>query len=289
MAHKQQSLRDLERVWLAATPRSEHTLRAYRTELDRLARFLRSYGCDEAGLEPPLLERFWRELIRGGLHDTSQPPSASTIDQSRRILSAFIRWLVQQEMAPVALLATVLAWRTPKGVKPVSNCAAPARRALPLSCLLQVSDLDGAAASLCFWVGATPSELASLAGAHVKPSSAKVTLTQRGISRTVAMPRPLAKSLNALIRADQPWVFGRGGVPSTPAAIAQRVARWLNRFDGSNVSSARALRAYFQCYAEARGWNSDEIRGQLRRSSLPPRQLASPSHRRLAVLIPSSR
>ncbi len=161
--------------------------------------------------------------------------------------------------------------------------------AVPLSRLLQVSDLDGAAAALCFWGGATPSELASLASAHVELSSAKVTFTQRSVSRTVAIPRPLAKSLKPLMVADQPWVFGRGCVQTTSAAMAQRVARWLNRQGEKEAGNARALRAYFQRYAEAHGWNSDEIRGQLRRPSLPPRPLASPSHRRLASLVPPSK
>lgn len=284
MKHLPQPLSKLEDAWLGETPRAEHTLRAYRTELDRLARFLRSRGHDGMGLNSPLLESFWRELIRGAWHETRQPPSASTLNQSRRILSAFVRWLVQQEMVPAALLATVGGWRTPASTRATaSSCA------VPLSRLLQVSDLDGAAAALCFWGGATPSELASLASAHVELSSAKVTFTQRSVSRTVAIPRPLAKSLKPLMVADQPWVFGRGCVQTTSAAMAQRVARWLNRQGEKEAGNARALRAYFQRYAEAHGWNSDEIRGQLRRPSLPPRPLASPSHRRLASLVPPSK
>ncbi len=284
-----QPLRDLENVWLAATPRAAHTHRAYRTELDRLARFLRSRGRDTTGLDPALLERFWRELVRGAWHETRQPPSASTLDQSRRILSAFIRWLVQQEHGSVSLLTAVAKWRTPERSTPATGRMVASPRSLPLSRLLEVSDLDGAAAALCFWAGATPRELAALATRHVHEGHAHVELNQRGVLRAVAIPGQLAHALKSLIAPQQVWVFRLGAEPPTAAAMAQRVARWLRDHGGGEVTSARSLRAHFQRHARARGWSSDEIRGQLRRPSLALPPLVSPSPRRLTVLLPRKR
>lgn len=289
MTARLQPLCDLENVWLAAAPRAAHTHRAYRTELDRLARFLRSRSRDTTELDPLLLARFWRELVRGAWHEKRQPPSASTLDQSRRILSAFIRWLVQQEHGPASLLTAVAKWRTPERPAPASACAVPSPRSLPLSRLLRVSDLDGVAAALCFWAGATPRELAALATRHVHAGHAHVELTQRGVRRAVAIPRPLAYALKSLIAPQQVWVFRLGPEPPTAAAMAQRVARWLRDHGGGDVTSARSLRAHFQRHARARGWSSDEIRGQLRRPSLAPPPLVSPSPRRLATLLPSKR
>lgn len=288
MTSHPQPLRDLENVWLAAAPRAAHTHRAYRTELDRLARFLRSRGRDTTVLDPDLLERFWSELLRGAWHETCQPPSMSTLDQSRRILSAFVRWLVQQEHGPASLLTAVAKWRTPKRAKPAMGRAAPPR-SLPLSRLLEVPDLDGAAAALCFWAGATPRELAALATRHVHARQAQVELTQRGARRAVAIPRPLARALKSLITPQQVWVFRLGAEPPTAAAMAQRVARWLRDHGGGAVSSARSLRAHFQSHARAQGWSSDEIRGQLRRPSLAPPPLVSPSQQRLEALLPKKR
>ena len=289
MIPRPQPLSDLESVWLAAAPRAAHTHRAYRTELDRLARFLQSRSRDTTGLDPALIERFWRELVRGAWHETRQPPSASTLDQSRRILSAFIRWLVQQEHGPASLLTAVAKWRTPERPTPASGRVAPSPRSLPLSRLLEVSDLDGAAAALCFWAGATPRELASLATRHVHAGHAHVELTQRGVRGAVAIPRQLAHALKSLIAPQQVWVFRLGAEPPTAAAMAQRVARWLRDHGGGEVTSARSLRAYFQRHARAHGWSSDEIRGQLWRPSLAPPPLVSPSPRRLATLLPSKR
>ncbi|MBN8893843.1 MAG: hypothetical protein J0I71_03275 [Rhodanobacter sp.] len=289
MTLRSQPLRDLENDWLAAAPRAAHTHRAYRTELDRLARFLRSRSRDTTDLDAALLERFWRESVRGAWHETRQPPSASTLDQSRRILSAFIRWLVQQEHGPASLLAAVAKWRTPERPTPASVRSAPSPQSLPLSRLLEVSNLDGAASALCFWTGATPRELAALATCHVHAGRAYVELTQRGVRRAVAIPRPLAHALKSLIAPRQVWVFRIGAEPPTAAAMAQRVARWLRDHGGGQVTSARSLRAHFQRHAQARGWTSDEIRGQLRRPSLAPPPLVSPSPRRLATLLPRKR
>lgn len=288
MIHPPQPLRDLEEAWLAASPRGPHTLRAYRTELDRLARFLRSCGRDGAELDPGLLERFWRDLTRGVWHETRKPPSKSTLDQSRRILSAFVRWLVAQERVPVTLLTTVAAWHTPARKPSAAEGKGKLSHGLPIARLLQVSDLDGAAAALCFWAGATPGELAALATVDVHPGRATVELVQRGIRRRVVLPRPLARSLKTLARAHQRWVFRVGVEPPTAAAMAQRVSRWLTQHGDGEVTSARSLRAQFQRHARANGWNSDEIRCQVRRPSLSPPPWAAPSHRRLAALIPSS-
>ncbi len=285
-----QALLDLESAWLAASPRTANTVRAYRTELDRLDRFLRARTREWRSLDAPLLERFWRELTRGAWHETRQLPSLNSLDQSRRIIAAFVRWLMREGRAPVPVLAAIASWRTPteRPVAPATD--APRARPLPMTRLLRVSDLSGAAAALCFWTGATPSELSTLATADVDLPRATVTLTQHGARRTVAIPRPLVKSLQSLLApVAGPWVFRTGPQPPTAAVMGQRVTRWLGAQGGGAGGSARALRAQFQHHARARGWSSDEIRGQLRRTTLPLPPATAPSHRQLAALVPTTR
>lgn len=280
-----QALRDLEDAWLATSPRTPNTMRAYRNELDRLGRFLSSCGRDVADLNATLLERFWSELTRGTWHETRQRPTASSIDQSRRIISAFVSWLVRQELAPVSALASLATWRSPVG-RPQKAVADVAQDCLaPLPPLLRVSDLDGLAAAFCFWAGASPGELAGIAVADVDGQRAELSLTQRGVRRTVAIPRRLVRSLQSLLVPGQTWLFRVGAEPPSPAAMAQRVSRWLGNHGGGDVGSARALREQFQRHARAKGWNSDEIRSQMRRTSLPLPPLSPPSHQRLASLI----
>lgn len=289
MKRSLQALRELEDAWLAASPRAAHTLRAYRNELNRLGRFLHSRGRKTVVLDAALLERFWQEITRGAWHETTRNrPSANSLNQSRRILSAFVGWLVREEHAPVSVLAAVARWRTPAANPSAAGKSMPSGPAPPLSRLMRVSTLDGAAAAFCFWAGATPSELALLATADVDLAHAKVTLTQRTGRNTVAIPRRLARSLQPLLVPGQRWMFRLGAEPPTPAAMAQRVSRWLASLGAGEVGSARALRDHFQRHARARGWNSDEIRSQLRRPSLPPPALVAPSHRRLESLAPAS-
>jgi len=287
MTHITQAPNELADAWLRASPRSAHTVRAYRNELDRLRRFLSARGCEWDRLDSALLERFWRELTCGSWHET-QRPSASSLNQSRRIISAFMRWTVGLDLAPASVLTVVTNWRTPVERPRAEAGFATRGRSLPLTRLLQVPDLDGAAAALCFWAGATPNELSTLTIADVDLTRATVTLTLRGVRRTVAIPRPLAKSLQPLLVQAGPWVFQIGPTPASAAAMGQRVTRWLGRHGGGAVGSARALRAQFQRHARAVGWNSDEIRAQLRRPTLPLPLAPPPSHRQLATLVPAT-
>jgi site-specific recombinase XerC len=288
MTHSMQALRDLESDWLTASPRGPQTVRAYRNEIDRLARFLKLRGRENATLDDTLLEQFWSELTRGAWHETRGRPSTSSLDQSRRILSAFVTWMVREEKAPLSALTAVAKWRTPaRRVDSESKADLP-DRASPLPDLLRVSHLDAAAAALSYWTGATPRELAALSTEDVDTKRATVTFTQRGDAQQVVIPRRLARSLHALLVPGQKWVFRVGAERPTAAAMAQRVARWLASKNAGEVGSARALRSRFQQHARACGWNSDEIRSQLRRPSLPPPALAAPSHRRLNCLLPGS-
>lgn len=268
-------------AWLEAVPRAHNTARSYRTELDRLLRFARRH---DASVDARALARFWRGLCKGAWHETRQPPTPRSLDQSRRILSAFIRSLVQQELAPASALIAVAAWRTPAPREPTSRADARRMRSIPIARLLHVSDLDAAAAALCFWVGATPGELAALLLQDVDLVHARITLTQQGVRRTVAIPRLLAKAFEPLFaHAHGPWAFRVGPERTTAAALGQRVARWL-RVQGGEVTSARALRALFQRFALSKGWSGDDVRAQLRRPRLPLPPAKSPSHRKLATL-----
>lgn len=285
MEQTSQALQLLEAAWLAASPRRPDTVRAYRNELNRLRRFLQSSGRKDATLDAKLLERFWHGLIRGNWHSKRKRPSTRSIDQSRRILSAFVTWAVQQELAPVAALTAVAAWRTPSARLGQTGARASRGEEAPISALSRVSTLDGAAAALCFWVGATPRELAVLGTTDIDTRRAMVALTLRGERGEVAIPRSLSRSLQALVVPGQRWFFRRGAESPTPAAMAQRVSRWLASTGVTEISSARALRAEFKRHARERGWNSDEIGSQLRCRSLPTPVCAIPSHRRLDALL----
>ena len=275
-------------AWLKAAPRGVHTVRAYLTELNRLDQFLRRAGRDWRQMDAALLARFWTALTRGALHETPRPPSSRSLDQSRRIISAFLRWMVEQGHAPVAALTAIAAWRTPASAPSQGRSFSAPVGTLPLTHLINVAELDAAAAALCYWAGATPLELASLARGDVDLSQSQVTLTQRNVRRTVAIPRPLAKSLLPLLANARPWVFGPAAQPPSAAAMGRRVARWLTRH-GAGSTSARALRTQFQCHAQAGGWTNDEIRAQLRRPSLPLPPAAAPTQRHLAALVPAGR
>jgi integrase len=287
MIHKVQALSEFADTWLKASPRGTHTVRAYLTELDRLDQFLRKLGREWDRLDPHLLERFWRELTRGAWHETQQRPSASSLNQSRRIISAFLRWMVGQGLASTSVLPVMAGWHVPMGGPKTKVAITPRRRSLPVTRLLDVSELDAAAAAMCYWAGATPNELSALATADLDLPRATVTLTQRGVSRTVAIPRPLAKSLQPLLAKAGPWVFRAGPEPPSAAAMGQRVARWLGSHGGGALGSARALRAQFQRHAQAVGWSNDDIRAQLRRPTLPLPLAPAPSHRQLAALVPA--
>lgn len=275
-------------AWLQASPRGAHAMRAYLTEVSRLDQFLRTKGRDWRQLDATVLARFWAELIRGALHEIPHPPSARSLDQSRRIISAFLRWMVEQGHAPVAVLPALGTWRTPERTTPSPRTASTRAGALPLTELVNVSTLDAAAAALCYWAGATPQQLSSLAKADVDLPQAQVTLTQREVRRTVAIPRSLAKGLQPLLTGAGPWVFGTSAQAPSAAAMGRRVARWLTRH-GAGSTSARALHAQFQQHAHASGWTTDEIRAQLRRPNLPLPPTKAPTHRHLSMLVPAGR
>lgn len=279
---------ELADAWLKASPRGTHAARAYLTEVSRLDRFLRAKGRDWSQLDTAVLTRFWATLIRGALHEIPRPPSTGSLDQSRRIISAFLRWMVEQGHAPVSVLAAVGAWRTPDRAAPAPLTASTRTGVLPLTELVSVSNLDAAAAALCYWAGATPQQLSSLAKADVDLPQARVTLTQRDVRRTVAIPRSLAKGLQPLLTAPGPWVFATSAQAPSAAAMGRRVARWLTRH-GAGSTSARALHAQFQRHAHASGWTTDEIRAQLRRPNLTFPLTKAPAHRHLSMLVPAGR
>lgn len=269
--------------WLAERELTASSRRAYGAEVARLQRHLALRCCELRDVDSEVLGRFWTSLQRGRWHETRQPPAVGSLMQSRRIVAAFLRWAAQHGYVEASCLLALREWRV--GVTPAAPT--PTTRPLPpagLRLLLNVIDLDGVAAALCFWAGATPRELSELRLVDIDVSACTVRLSGRSRPATVAIPKTLARSLTKRLPATGPFVFG-GPDMATAAALSQRVRRWARAHGFGPAGSARDLRARFQTLAHAAGWSGEEIRAQLRRSSLPIAPAASPSRRRLEGVV----
>lgn len=272
---------DLLSTWLTSTPLAAHTQRAYRTEVSRLLSFTAGRNIPLDGLEPRQLNRFWRQLVSGRLHHVDTTPSPGSLQQSRRIISAFLRWCVTQKCAPVELLAELDRWSIPESQER-SHTSHPRQTSLPISSLVRAWDLNAAAAALSFWTGATPGELASLKTAAIDGVENQVTIRRRQTMSTVALPEKLGADLRALASDGRVYLFGANDPPSA-ASVAQRISRWSTAHNAS-MGSARRLRWQFLDMAKQAGWSSDEIRGQLRRPHLGLNAAAPPTLERLASI-----
>lgn len=272
---------DLLSIWLASAPLATHTQRAYRTEVGRLVSFIERRNIPLDELEPRLLKRFWRDLVSGRMHRVDTTPSPGSLQQSRRIVSAFLRWSVTQGHASVELLAELDQWSIPESPEPsVTACAR--QTSISISHLIRARDLNAAAAALSFWTGATPGELASLKTAAIGGVESQVTIRRRQTLSTVMLPEELGADLKALASDGRAYFFGTHAPPSS-ASIAQRIARWSVEHNAL-MGSARRLRRRFLDLAKQAGWNSDEIRSQMRRPHLELNAAAPPTSERLASI-----
>lgn len=269
--------------WLDACNLTEGSRRAYRAEVARLQRYLARRHLALDDVDSALLRRFWAGLQRGRWHETRQTPTAGSQQQSRRIIAAFLRWAVQHGRVAASCLSAVRAWRVDGATTAAASPVRPLS-AVQLRRLLDASDLDAAAAALCFWTGATPRELSALRLVNIDLDAGHVTLARRHRGETVAIPRVLARALAKLLPAVGPYVFG-GTASASPAALSQRIRRWVRTLHVGQLGSARALRAHFHAHAEAAGWSGDEIRAQLRRPSLPLSPATPPAVRRLDAVV----
>lgn len=267
--------------WLNSSLLSRHTQRAYRNEVERLTTYLKDRRVLLSDLQVRHLNRFWAQLVEGRMHKVDHPPSAGSMQQSRRILSAYLRWCVSQKIVGPGALAALDLWDVK--ATPADNLPpVPSRSSASVYLLLSVKDMDAAAAALSFWTGASPQELAQIESSEFDWQCSEATIKRRNSDSTIALPRKLSASLRHLVKEEQPYFFG-GEEPSTAAEMAGRIARWGKRH-GVNTVSARSLRAQFLKLASDAGWRPDEIRNQLRRCDLDLPPTPPPSAGRLALL-----
>ncbi|WP_201313204.1 hypothetical protein [Dyella sp. EPa41] len=232
-------------------------------------------------LGPDQLSRFWKQLVTGRRHQVDSAPSQGSLQQSRRIVSAFLRWCVTQRHASVELLAELDRWSLPRPKK-ASRATRPRHAQAPIGGLVHIQNLDAAAAALSFWTGATPGELASLEVTAFDWNQSLITIQRRDSRSTVVLPEALTADLRAIVTDGRTFLFNPEHAPSA-ASVAQRISRWAARQHTSSTS-ARRLRARFLDLAKDAGWSSDEIRGQLRRLDLPLATPQPPTLDRLAAI-----
>lgn len=274
---------DVFATWLEESELTADSRQAYQTELKRLQRYLVQRRVDMGDVDAALLRRFWAGVKRGRWHETTKAPAASSLQQSRRIIGAFVRWAVQHEWVTPSSLGALREWRV-EAAPSVRVTEVPKLSAGQMRCLLEVEDWDAAAAALSFWVGATPLELSALRLNEIDLREGRITLAGRGPGTTVALPKALSRALTKLPADVEPYVFG-GSTPASAAAVSQRIRRWLHVNPIGQLSCARELRGYFHVHATSAGWSGDEIRAQLRRPSLRLSASPPPAVRRLESLV----
>ncbi len=256
---------DMVSTWLKSASLAPHTERAYRVEVDRFMVYLDRRNLALAELGSRQLERFWAQLRRGRLHNVATLPSHGSLQQSRRILCAFLRWCAAAQLTPPDILTELRR----SSVRETEAHGRPVRAtpsAVPVANLLRIADLDGAAAALSFWAGASPQELGALRTDAFDWAQSQVTIARRSAETSVVLPESLSASLRVLARGKHTYFFGHDA-PASAASIAYRISKWGKR-QGSATASARALRARFLEMAKLAGWTPDEIRGQMRRRKL---------------------
>lgn len=267
--------------WLESNSLTALTQRSYRTEVERFTAFLEVRRASLPELQSRHLKRFWAQLIDGRLHRSGRRPKAGSAQQSRRIVSAYLRWCVAHGFAPSDILSSLDEWEIPAGAPELKNRSAVSPMA-PMALLLEAADLDNAAAALSFWSGASPQELATVQIAAFDWTLATFAVDRGSTTSSVTLPRSLADSLQRLGSEHKRYLFGDDH-PSTAVSVARRIARWGNRC-GAGAVSARSLRAQFLSLAQSAGWTTDEIRNQVRRVDLRLPMSPPPPPERLAVL-----
>ena len=272
---------DLPSTWLSTRDLRDNTRRAYEQEVERWMAFMRSKRLTWPRLCAAHVNHFRAQLESGVLHALGSQPSEGSMRQCRRIVSAFVRWVVAEERAAPAVLAGLDQWRED----------APASEGKTSFPRLTTHDFepstrgggsrDKLAVALSYWTGATPAELAQLKTSAIS-TTGQVTFARYGRRDTVRVPRELAAAI-VRVAAPERFVFG-GTSPPSPATMALRIRRYLEAQSPGGPRTARELRAAFIARARSAGWNLEEIRVQLRRPHLVAPPVPAPPSERLSAL-----
>lgn len=290
-------LAEMAERWLDQLVIQDLTRRAYRAELDRFLKWACAENISESKLDAYQFEQFAaclssdraRELA---IVDLERPLLSSSLEQARRILSAWLRWAAAREWVS-SDLAVPAPWPKPDR----TSTRSPPVSATRLKGLLVVSTpstehsacREKFVVGLSFWLGLSPTEIAALArdDVQVRGNHLEVGVASAAGDPEIRVgPMALRKLWLAYDRQRGASVSAVTSLQDSRHVTSHTVARIIRQafdrpeYDADElVVNARGLRRSFVAHAAEHGWSSDDVKHHLRRRSLPGVKFPTPSRR----------
>lgn len=277
--------------WLDASPRQPATQRAYRIEIQRFARWLAATGAGQAPQFPANVVMAYLDDIASDdpkAHSrtgVSRTLKASSVLQTKRILTALLMWAAETGQLPLALATQGRRWkrRAPEYLGEQHHDA-PARPPVRTPLSEEGKARSAFVTALSYWTGASPQQIARLRRRSLKVEGVvlQVHLPDGSGQMTVSYGPPamvtMWRRLKELSHSSEFAIVRLGcASPVSPSTIS----RELRQATPGNGSNARALRRAGIETLRGQGWPEAVVLRQYRRRSLAqpkgpssPRQLA---------------
>lgn len=280
----------LKTQWLTSQSLAAATDRAYRFEIDRFFRWLKSSA---PVLCPGLLIAYLDALSTDDLAELallgcSGTPSRGSLLQAKRIVRLFVRWAVERAAWPVGVLDGLRAWLPPTrpmaekpGLSKIDLRAQLSDRKKVESARPRSDRRRNFIVAASFWLGLTPSELARLRRADIQVGVTPPCIQIDGTCHPI--PFMLVERWDAWLQCAPLSEFAVSSLGSDPHALTAGAVAAIIRRGSRHQSvkptrlSSRALRGAALRLLREHGWNDDELRHHFRRKAivLPPATVRS--------------
>lgn len=257
---------------------SEHTLTAYRNDLEQLQAFLTTQAIDSLEDADPLALRAWVVSL------VEDEISSRSINRKMATLRSFYKFLLRREVIHKDPTGKLRALKTPKQLP---NFAQEAEIQRLFDHMESPEGFeawrDRAVVELLYGTGIRLSELLGLQESDVHPNSYTLkVLGKRNKERVIPFPKPLQNTLERYLAAkkehfgnnvDTALIVNNKGEAAYPMLIYRTVKSYLNVFTNLDKRSPHVLRHTYATHLLDKGADLNAVKDLLGHASLAATQV----------------